>query len=392
MYTKAVPTGIKDPMRLKQRRDARVRRSRQEFEERCEVFGARTFRGERCVAEGVRVGRGDAEFDGYYTQLQACALKATKSAAALPADLSFHPSVDSDLASDLEKCSSKVISITNTLLNLASGSKNAKGKGKVRVRDDDDFLDRFGSLIVAPTGQVFERADIALDQVNGRTEAPAITINPPEPKKKTGPKGRQEPVIRHAPHVPNRSSSSSGRSTTRMASRGLPLCDTSLTRISSRDEDRTLDQFELCDELDDLNEIFTNPDIVKILHGAGKFLYFPRHGLASLLEIYCTVTSEPTSDTSSPIDASDEIVRYGRADIHLLLYIYDNLRNALLDHALSCSPYPTASRAGSPTAPNAFVRDVLSPLGETALRVYAPDPYDAEGGTGLNGWDTLARR
>ena len=102
-----------------------------------------------------------SEFDSYYAQLQASALKATKSAAALPADLAFHRSVDSDLASDLEACSNKVISITNMLLNLAStvgSSKGAKGKGKARVRDEDDFLDRFGSLIVEPMDQLFERA------------------------------------------------------------------------------------------------------------------------------------------------------------------------------------------------------------------------------------------
>ena len=102
-----------------------------------------------------------SEFDSYYEQLQASALKTTKHAAVLPADLAFHRSVDSDLASDLEACSSKVISITNMLLNLAStvgSSKSAKGKGKARVRDEDDFLDRFGSLIVEPMDQLFERA------------------------------------------------------------------------------------------------------------------------------------------------------------------------------------------------------------------------------------------
>ena len=44
--------------------------------------------------------------------------------------------------------------------------------------------------------------DIALDQFSGRTKAPAIAINPPEPKKKVAPNGRQEPVIQHAPHLP----------------------------------------------------------------------------------------------------------------------------------------------------------------------------------------------
>ena len=89
------------------------------------------------------------------------------------------------------------------------------------------------------------------------------------------------------------------------------------------------------------------------------------------------------------------MVKYARADTHFLLFIYDNLRNALLDRAVSRSASPTTtttSRAGSPTTPDAFVREVLARSAETALRVYAPDPYDAEGGTGFNGWDTLARR
>jgi exosome complex exonuclease RRP6 len=85
------------------------------------------------------------------------------------------------------------------------------------------------------------------------------------------------------------------------------------------------------------------------------------------------------------------MVKYARADTHFLLYIYDNLRNALLDRAVSRSASPSTSRADSPTAPDAF-QGVLSRSRETALRVYSPEPYDAEGGTGPNGWDTLARR
>jgi exosome complex exonuclease RRP6 len=78
------------------------------------------------------------------------------------------------------------------------------------------------------------------------------------------------------------------------------------------------------------------------------------------------------------------MAKYTHADTHFLHYIYDNLRNALLDLAVSCS--------ASPMAPDALVREVLSPSAEIALRVYAPDPYDAEGGTGFNGWGTPARR
>jgi exosome complex exonuclease RRP6 len=65
------------------------------------------------------------------------------------------------------------------------------------------------------------------------------------------------------------------------------------------------------------------------------------------------------------------MAKYTHADTHFLLYIYDNLRNALLDRA--------ASRSASPMVPDALVRKVLSRSAETALRVYAPDPYDAVG-------------
>jgi exosome complex exonuclease RRP6 len=102
-----------------------------------------------------------SEFDRYYVQLQTSALKVTKHAAGLPADLSFHRSVDSDLAKELEACSDKVVSITNMLLFLTStvgSSKSAKGKGKAHLRDEDDFLDRFGGLIVEPMEHLLERA------------------------------------------------------------------------------------------------------------------------------------------------------------------------------------------------------------------------------------------
>ena len=108
-------------------------------------------------------------FDGYYAQLQTAALKATKHAAGLPAgaDLAFHRSVDSDLAKDLESCSKRVVSMSNVLLDLVStigNSKNAKGKGKARLQDEDDFLDRFEALIVEPMDQLLERAVRSVSQ------------------------------------------------------------------------------------------------------------------------------------------------------------------------------------------------------------------------------------
>jgi hypothetical protein len=108
-----------------------------------------------------------SSFDGYYAQIQTAALKATKHAAGLPADLAYHRSVDSDLARELETCSKKAVSLTNVLLDVMStlgSSKSAKGKGKARLRDEDDFLDRFEALIVEPMDQSLERAVRSVSQ------------------------------------------------------------------------------------------------------------------------------------------------------------------------------------------------------------------------------------
>jgi exosome complex exonuclease RRP6 len=180
-----------------------------------------------------------------------------------------------------------------------------------------------------------------------------------------------------------------------------------LMQISTRDEDWIVDPFELRDKLEDLNEVFTNPTssrhvlyftdtgtqahISQVLHGAdsdvvwlqqdfnfylvnmfdtfhaSKVLEFPRHGLAALLEMYCDFTADKryqladwriryvSQIRSHPLPLltptqtpTNEMVKYARADTHFLLYIYDNLRNALLDRAVSRSASPTTSRAGSP--------------------------------------------
>ncbi|KAF8258794.1 ribonuclease H-like domain-containing protein [Lactarius quietus] len=142
-----------------------------------------------------------------------------------------------------------------------------------------------------------------------------------------------------------------------------------LMQISTRDEDWIVDPFVIRDELEDLNEVFTNPNIVKT-GGATR-------DVPQLLSRYC-----------KRYQLADWRIRrngHTHADPRFLLYIYDNLRNALFDSALSHSTSPTTSRAGSPTATDAFVCEGLSRSAETALCVYAPDLYDAEGGTGFNG-------
>ena len=98
------------------------------------------------------------------------------------------------------------------------------------------------------------------------------------------------------------------------------------------------------------------------------------------------------------------MLQYARSDTHFLLFIYDHLRNALLDRSASRAQ----SRAQTPSSvtehstnrgstpqedvKTALVREVLSRSEDTALRVCERDRYDSENGSGPGGWDTLARK
>lgn len=130
-----------------------------------------------------------------------------------------------------------------------------------------------------------------------------------------------------------------------------------LMQISSREKDWLVDTLSLREELQVLNEVFTNPNITKVLHGAfmdiiwlqrdfglyivslfdtyhaSKQLGFPKHGLAYLLERFAHFK------TSKKYQLADWRIRpltppmklYARADTHFLLYIYDLLKNMLIE-------------------------------------------------------------
>lgn len=77
----------------------------------------------------------------------------------------------------------------------------------------------------------------------------------------------------------------------------------------------------------------------------------------------------------SPLPA--EMLSYARSDTHFLLYIYDNLCNALLEHALGGTE---------------SIYTVLNRSQETSLRTYNREVYDLENGTGPDGWKTLLQK
>ena len=89
------------------------------------------------------------------------------------------------------------------------------------------------------------------------------------------------------------------------------------------------------------------------------------------------------------------MTRYARADTHFLLFVYDCVRNALLDRALSRSASPaseggSAGEGGEPDKER-LVKEVLRRSAQTALKVYVPETYDPSG-AGPGGWDTLATK
>lgn len=130
-----------------------------------------------------------------------------------------------------------------------------------------------------------------------------------------------------------------------------------LMQISSRDQDWIIDTLKLRDDLEGLNKVFTNPNIVKVFHGAfmdiiwlqrdlglyivslfdtyhaSKKLGFPKFSLAYLLETFANFKTSKKYQLADwrirPLSAP--MLAYARSDTHFLLNIYDQLRNKLID-------------------------------------------------------------
>lgn len=131
---------------------------------------------------------------------------------------------------------------------------------------------------------------------------------------------------------------------------------TCLVQISTRNQDFVIDAIKLRSELYRLNQSFTNPNIVKVFHGAdcdvlwlqrdfgvyvvnlfdtsraAKLMKFAHLSLSFLMKHYCNVEPDKTYQLADwrerPLPMT--MLQYARADTHFLLYIYDRLRNDLL--------------------------------------------------------------
>ncbi|KAI5966291.1 RRP6 [Candida pseudojiufengensis] len=130
-----------------------------------------------------------------------------------------------------------------------------------------------------------------------------------------------------------------------------------LMQISNREKDWIIDTIALRDDLTRLNEVFANPAIIKVFHGAfmdiiwlqrdlglyvvslfdtyhaSRQLGFSKFSLQYLLDTFAHFR------TSKKYQLADWRIRplpkammaYARSDTHFLLYIFDQLRNKLID-------------------------------------------------------------
>ena len=134
----------------------------------------------------------------------------------------------------------------------------------------------------------------------------------------------------------------------------------SLMQISTRDQDWIVDTLKPWRrKLELLNEIFADPSILKVFHGAqmdiiwlqrdlglyvvglfdthmaARVLNYPSKSLAYLLKRFANFDAQKQYQTADwrtrPLPA--EMLHYARSDTHFLLYIYDCMRNELIDQA-----------------------------------------------------------
>ncbi|CAI9731187.1 exosome component 10-like [Octopus vulgaris] len=132
---------------------------------------------------------------------------------------------------------------------------------------------------------------------------------------------------------------------------------TCLMQISTYDQDFIIDTLELRKELELLNDVFTDPKIVKVFHGANcdvdwlqrdfgiyvvnmfdtgqasRILNYERFSLSYLMERYCQKEIDKQYRLADwrirPLP--DVLINYAREDTHYLLYIYNCMKNELIE-------------------------------------------------------------
>ncbi|KAH8840458.1 hypothetical protein MCOR07_006875 [Pyricularia oryzae] len=181
----------------------------------------------------------------------------------------------------------------------------------------------------------------------------------------------------------------------------------SLMQISTREKDWIVDTLKPWrQQLEILNEVFADPSILKVFHGAfmdivwlqrdlglyvvGLFdtfhaaeaLMYPSKSLAYLLKKFVDFEADKRYQTADwrirPLP--EEMLYYARSDTHYLLYVYDMMRNELLRQSVSGDPHRD------------LLERTLQRSKDTALQRYEAYTIDGETGRGSRGWFNLIHR
>lgn len=178
----------------------------------------------------------------------------------------------------------------------------------------------------------------------------------------------------------------------------------SLMQISTREKDWVVDTLKPWrEELQILNEVFADPKILKVLHGstmdiiwlqrdlglyvvglfdtfhAASALGYPKRSLKFLLNKLVNFEADKRYQMADwrvrPLPTG--MFDYARSDTHYLLYIYDKLRNDLIEAS---------------TDEENMIDYVKERSKNEALQRYDRPVYDAENGLGPGGWYDLLSR
>lgn len=187
-----------------------------------------------------------------------------------------------------------------------------------------------------------------------------------------------------------------------------------LMQISTREQDWIVDTLKPWrDQLQVLNEVFADPSIIKVLHGssmdviwlqrdlglylvglfdtfhAASALQLPKKSLKFLLHEYVGFDADKQYQTADwrirPLLAG--MLDYARSDTHFLLYIFDRLRNQLLESPSSSPEEKQESGLGG--GGREAIEYVLERSKECALQRYERPTYDAATGRGSGGWHDM---
>ncbi|KAJ0158774.1 Exosome complex exonuclease rrp6 [Colletotrichum tanaceti] len=176
---------------------------------------------------------------------------------------------------------------------------------------------------------------------------------------------------------------------------------TSLMQISTRGKDWIVDTLKPWrGQLEVLNEVFADPSIIKVFHGAfmdmvwlqrdlglyvnGLFdtgmacevLHYPQKSLAFLLKKFVNFDADKKYQLADwrvrPL--SEEMLYYARSDTHYLLYIYDKMRNELV----------MKSDRGNPGTD--YIEAALQKSKTLSLSRYGGETFNPKTGKGSKGW------